>query len=59
MEHLMKVHEVAARWRLSGMTIYRMIHDGTLPSVRVGRSFRIPESAVLAYEKEHGTARSS
>jgi excisionase family DNA binding protein len=29
------------------MTVYRMVHSGELPAIRFGRSFRIPESAVL------------
>jgi excisionase family DNA binding protein len=31
------------------MTVYRLIHSGELASVRVGRSFRVPERAVHAY----------
>jgi excisionase family DNA binding protein len=30
------------------MTVYRLVHSGDLPAVRFGRSFRIPESAVVA-----------
>lgn len=37
------VEEVAARLRVSKMTVYRLIHDGELGHLRVGRSFRIPE----------------
>lgn len=31
------------------MTIYRLIDSGELPAIRVGRSFRVPESAYRAY----------
>jgi excisionase family DNA binding protein len=31
------------------MTVYRLVHDGAIASVRVGRSFRVPESAVHTY----------
>jgi excisionase family DNA binding protein len=41
------VAEVAEMMRVSSMTVYRMVHSGDLPAVRFGRSFRIPESAVL------------
>ena len=34
--------------RVSNMTVYRLVHSGDLPAVRFGRSFRIPESAVVA-----------
>ncbi len=43
------VAEVAAIMRVSKMTVYRMVHSGDLPAVRVGRSFRVPEDAVHAY----------
>jgi excisionase family DNA binding protein len=36
------VAEVAAVMRVSKMTVYRLVHAGTLPAVRVGRSFRVP-----------------
>jgi excisionase family DNA binding protein len=42
------VAEVAEMMRVSNMTVYRMVHSGELPAVRFGRSFRIPESAVVA-----------
>jgi len=42
------VAEVAEMMRVSTMTVYRLVHSGELPAVRFGRSFRIPESAVLA-----------
>jgi excisionase family DNA binding protein len=43
------VAEVAAIMRVSKMTVYRLVHAGELTSVRVGRSFRVPESAVHEY----------
>lgn len=42
------VGEVAELMRVSNMTVYRLVHSGELPAVRFGRSFRIPESAVVA-----------
>lgn len=41
------VAEVALMMRVSRMTVYRLVHAGELPAVRFGRSFRVPESAVL------------
>jgi excisionase family DNA binding protein len=35
--------------RVSKMTVYRLVHSGELPAVRVGRSFRVPEDAVNEY----------
>jgi excisionase family DNA binding protein len=46
---LLTVAEVAALMRVSKMTVYRLLHAGDLPSVRVGRSFRVPERAVHVY----------
>jgi excisionase family DNA binding protein len=43
------VAEVASLMRVSKMTVYRLVHSGELPAVRVGRSFRVPESAVHDY----------
>ena len=43
------VAEVATVMRVSKMTVYRLVHAGTLPAVRVGRSFRVPEKAVHDY----------
>jgi excisionase family DNA binding protein len=41
------VAEVADMMRVSTMTVYRMVHASELPAIRFGRSFRIPESAVV------------
>ncbi len=43
------VAEVASIMRVSKMTVYRLVHSGEMPAVRVGRSFRVPEDAVDAY----------
>ena len=43
------VAEVAARMRVSKMTVYRLVHSGELEAVRVGRSFRVPDDAVQEY----------
>lgn len=40
------VAEVAELMRVSKMTVYRMVHAGELPAVRMGRSFRVPQVAV-------------
>ncbi|GGL43013.1 hypothetical protein GCM10012283_27010 [Phycicoccus endophyticus] len=43
------VAEVATIMRVSKMTVYRMVHAGELPAIRVGRSFRVPEDEVHTY----------
>jgi excisionase family DNA binding protein len=45
------IAEVAAVMRVSKMTVYRLVHNGELPAVRVGRSFRVSEDDVNEYIK--------
>lgn len=47
--NFLTVKEVAARLRVSGMTVYRLCASGDLVSVRIGGSWRIPEQAVDEY----------
>jgi excisionase family DNA binding protein len=46
------VAEVATLMRVSKMTVYRLVHSGEIPAVRVGRSFRVPEQAVHDYLRD-------
>ncbi|WP_327245750.1 helix-turn-helix domain-containing protein [Streptomyces sp. NBC_01320] len=46
------VAEVASVMRVSKMTVYRLVHSGHLPAIRVGRSFRVLEQAVHEYLRE-------
>ncbi|MFI2754451.1 helix-turn-helix domain-containing protein [Cellulomonas sp. P22] len=43
------VAEVADVMRVSKMTVYRLLHSGEMPAVRVGRSFRVPQDALDHY----------
>ena len=43
------IAEVASVMRVSKMTVYRLVHGGELPAVRVGRSFRVSEEDVNEY----------
>lgn len=43
------VAEVATIMRVSKMTVYKMVHVGILPAIRIGRSYRVPERAVFDY----------
>ena len=42
------VAEVASMMRVSKMTVYRLVHNGDLPAVRVGRSFRVPDAQAVS-----------
>lgn len=35
------VAEIATELRVSRMTVYRLLNEGTIPSIRVGRGFRV------------------
>ncbi len=43
------VAEVADMLRVSNMTVYRLINAGSLPAVRVGKSYRLTEADVDGY----------
>ncbi len=43
------VAEVADEMRVSRMTVYRLVHSGEIPAVRVGKSFRVPVEALQQY----------
>ena len=44
-EVLLTVYQVAENWRVSVRTVRRMIADGRLPIIRLGRAVRIPTRA--------------
>ena len=46
---LFTTFEVAAMFRVSKQTVYRLVRDGDLKAVRIGRTYRIPEHAVTSY----------
>jgi excisionase family DNA binding protein len=46
---LLTVSEVAAAMRVSNMTVYRLIKNGELAAVRVGKNYRIRETDVERY----------
>lgn len=48
--------EVAARWKVTPREVQRMASDGRLPHMRIGRSIRIAEDAVVAYERANTRA---
>jgi excisionase family DNA binding protein len=48
-DRLLTVAEVAGTMRVSNMTVYRLIKNGDLPALRVGKNYRIRESDVEVY----------
>ena len=49
MEALLRVEEAAALLRVSRWTVYRLINERQLISVKVGKSRRVPVESVRAY----------
>jgi excisionase family DNA binding protein len=43
------VEDIAKYLRVSKMTVYRRIHAGELPAVRIGRSFRVSDTDLNEY----------
>lgn len=48
-EEFFTVQEVADRLRVASRTIYRLLSEGHLEAVRVGRNWRIPAAALERY----------
>lgn len=48
-ETYLTVQEIATRYRVSKMTVYRLIHSGQVASLKIGSTFRVPLSAWKAY----------
>ena len=47
-QRTLTIADVAERMHLPRMAVYRMVHAGELPAIRFGRTYRVPEAAVLA-----------
>jgi excisionase family DNA binding protein len=45
-DRLLTAAELAATMGVSNMTVYRLIRNGDLPALRVGKNYRIRESDV-------------
>lgn len=48
-ERVFNVDEVAAHIGITRQSAYRMIREGKIRCVRVGRLVRVPESALIEY----------
>jgi excisionase family DNA binding protein len=47
--HPLKVSELASEWRVSRMTVYRLVREGKLKATWVGRSIRLRREDVEEY----------
>ena len=48
-ERVLKVREVSSHLSCDDDTVYRLIREGRLRSIRVGRLHRVPESALADF----------
>jgi excisionase family DNA binding protein len=55
-ERLLRVREIAAQLGIHPQSVRRLVWSGTLPSVRVGHSVRVPANAVRAFLDKCPTA---
>lgn len=46
---ILDVKQVGDLLGVSKKTVYNLIRDGSLPSIKVGREFRIPKFVVMKY----------
>lgn len=54
---LLNINEIATALRISKMTVYRFVHDGRLPAMRVGKSLRVQRGDLLAFLRDHSDYR--
>jgi len=52
---VMDVKQVSELLKVSNKVVYRLIQDGSLTSLKVGRSFRIPKVSIMKYTKILGS----
>lgn len=51
-DDVMTIQEIAARLRVSRMTVYRLVKTGEMAGFQVGRSFRVYRKDYDAYVEE-------
>jgi len=54
MEEMLTVAEVAKALRVSVRTVYNLLEAETIRGVRVGRAWRVPESALREFIERGG-----
>ena len=46
-KHVLTVQEAAAVLRIGRAACYEGVHNGTIPSIRLGRTIRVPRAKLL------------
>ena len=52
---ILNVKQVSTLLGVSTKTVYRLLRDGTIVSLKIGREFRIPKVNVMKYVKVFGS----
>jgi len=52
---ILDVKQVSKLLGVSTKTVYRLLRDGTLDSLKIGREFKIPKVNVMKYVKVFGS----
>ena len=53
---ILDVKQVSTLLGVSTKTVYRLLREGTLDSLKIGREFRVPKVNVMKYVKVFGSA---
>jgi excisionase family DNA binding protein len=53
---VLNVQQVSAILGVSAKTVYRLVNQGSLDSLKIGRAFRIPKVNVMRYVRIFGSA---
>lgn len=57
MERIYTCEEIAERYGVKIHTIYKWIKDGAMQAIRIGKAYRVKESAVLEFEERNNTRK--
>ena len=48
---IMKIEEMCSAWSISKKTGYKLLREGKIVGMKVGRTYRVPKVHVLSYLK--------
>ena len=57
MDKVYTCNEIAERYGVKISTVYKWIRDGAMEAIRIGKSYRVKESEVIAFEERNNTRR--
>lgn len=57
MEKVYTCNEIAERYGVKISTVYKWIRDGAMEAINIGKSYRVKESEVIAFEERNNTRR--